>query len=143
MPREIALLACLIFVFVLLRQEAKDAVGVTSYLWVPTIWFLILASRSLGLWFGMGQQTIEQGSQLDQVVNLGLAGIALATLNKRRFDWSAAIRQSRWLIVLLAFMLVSTLWSDITFVSFRRWVTYAIAVIMIYSVKTEPLPRVA
>jgi O-antigen ligase len=143
MPPLVALIGCVLFVFFLLRQEAKEAVGVTNYLWVPTIWFLILASRSLALWFGTGGMTNEQGSQWDEVVNLALAAIALFTLAKRRFAWSVALRQSRWLIVLLTFMFVSTLWSDAPFVSFRRWVTYVIAGIMIYSVKSEPRPRVA
>ncbi len=143
MPSQVALIGCILFVFFLLRREAKEAVGVTNYLWVPTIWFLILATRSLAMWFGVGGETIEQGSIADQVVNLSLAGMAVITLAKRQFNWALAFRQNRWLIVLLLYMLVSTLWSEIAFVSFRRWVTYVIAVIMIFSVQTEPVPYVA
>lgn len=115
----------------------------TKYLWVPTIWFLILSSRSLALWFGTGGSTIEEGSFVDQLVNLTLAGIAIVIIGRRNFSWSVALRQNKWLILLLTYMLVSCTWSDIAFVSFRRWVTYAIAVVMIFYVQTEPSPRMA
>lgn len=143
MPAPLALLGCLAFVLFLLRIEHKESKGVTLYLWVPTIWFLLVASRSLGMWFQVGGETIEQGSILDQIVNLALGGIAVVTLAKRQFVWSVALRQNRWLILLLAYMLVSTLWSEIAFVSFRRWCTYVIAILMVFSVQTEPNPRVA
>jgi exopolysaccharide production protein ExoQ len=143
MPAPIAFLGCLAFVLFTLRMEHKEAKGVTAYLWVPTIWFLILASRSLAMWFGVGGETIEEGSIVDQFVNLGLAGIALIILAKRRFSWSLALRRNGAIIALLIFMLVSTIWSEIPFVSFRRWVTYAIAMVMIFSVQTEPNPRAA
>lgn len=146
MPPQIALLGCVAFVALLLAREikeAKEAAGVTNYLWVPTIWFLILSTRSLAMWFGTGGQTNEEGSIVDQVVNFALLGCALVTLAQRQFNWAVALRQNRWLIVMLAYMLVSTVWSEIPFVSFRRWVTYLIAAIMIFSVLTEPLPRVA
>jgi exopolysaccharide production protein ExoQ len=144
MPGPVALFGCVLFVLVLLRRESKEStIGVTNYLWVPTAWFLILATRSLAMWFGTGGATIEEGSVVDQVVNFGLFGLALATLIKRHFIFSAALRANKWLAFMLAFMLLSTLWSEISFVSFRRWCTYAIALIMILSVQTEPQPRVA
>ena len=144
MPPSIALLACVLFVLVLLRREAKEsAADVTPFLWVPTLWFLLMASRPLALWFGTGGETIEEGSIVDRWVQLALFMIALRTLFSRQFAWSVALQENRWLAVLLGFMLLSTLWSEMPFISFRRWVTYAIAVLMAWSVQTEPLPRVA
>lgn len=143
MPPILALFACVLFVLVLLHQESKESIGVTRYLWVPTIWFLIVASRSLALWFGTGGATNEEGSIVDQWVMFSLFGIALATLIKRRFAWSVALREHRWLAFLLGFMLLSTIWSKMPFISFRCWFTYLIAIIMVLSVQTEPRPRVA
>ena len=47
-------------------------------------------------------------------------------LARRRFDWAGALRRHGWLLALLAYMLVSTLWSDITLIALRRWVREAI-----------------
>lgn len=66
---------------------------------------------------------------------------ALAVLIKRRFDWFGAIRENVWLVVLVAFMLISVLWSDIPNTSFIRWTREFQAVLMAFLVLSEPFPR--
>lgn len=144
MPPSIALLGCVLFVLVLLRQEAKESAGgVTPFLWVPTVWFLITASRSLGLWLGTGGATIEEGSATDRMSLFVLFVIALATLMARQFPWSTTLRDQKWVVMLLAFMLLSCVWSDTFFISFKRWFRDAIAVVMCMCVLSEPRPRMA
>jgi O-antigen ligase len=53
------------------------------------------------------------------------------------------LRQNAWLIALLAYMLVSTLWSDIPLSAFKRWTREAIVVIMVLVVLSEADPRQA
>lgn len=115
----------------------------TPYLWVPTLWFLLIFSRPFALWFGSGGATIEEGSADDRIALLAFFVIALTALIRRRFDWSAALRAQIWVALLLGFMLVSTVWSEAPFISFRRWFTAVIAVTMVLSVQSEPLPRLA
>ena len=50
---------------------------------------------------------------------------------------------NRWLVLLISYMLVSILWSDIPFVAFKRWVREFTAVIMALLVLSEPAPRQA
>ena len=52
MPPPIALLICSAFVLFLLRQEARASQDVSKATWIPTLWILMIASRSLGAWFG-------------------------------------------------------------------------------------------
>ena len=143
MPPVIALLGCVVFVLVLLRQEAKESMGVTRYLWVPTVWFLLTCSRPLGLWLGMGGATIEEGSPVDRVFLTVLFVVALIVLNKRRFIWSVAFHEHKWLALLVGLMLVSTSWSDTPFISSKRWFRETIAVMICLSVLSEPKPRLS
>ena len=49
----------------------------------------------------------------------------------------ARCAQHGWLLALLAYMLVSTIWSDITLIAFRRWAREAIVVIMALVIMSE------
>src|SRR5215469_15675905 len=115
---SIALLLCTAFVLVLLRLERRASCGVSPAVWIPTLWTMITASRPLSTWFvGTGNSALasnDSGSPLDRWVLTGLTVAALLVLAQRRFDAASTLRKHRWLIVLLAYMFLSTLWSDIT-----------------------------
>ena len=52
MPSQLALIICILFVLWLLHLERKQTPNVSFSLWLPTIWMLCTASKSLGYWFG-------------------------------------------------------------------------------------------
>jgi len=54
---------------------------------------------------------------------------------------SVAIRENPWLMLLLGYMFVSIFWSDIPFVSFKRWTREFIVLVMSFVIATEPEPR--
>lgn len=143
MSSSLALLICIIFVFIMLRLDHKQSPGVSFALWIPTIWMLIVASRPLALWFQAGGTTIEEGSPLDRVFLTVLLCLGLIILTKRKFSLSNAIKENIWLMVLLGYLLVSCIWSDIPFISFKRWNKQLVAVVMAFVVATEPSPRKA
>jgi O-antigen ligase len=130
-------------VFFLLRLERKQAPKVSLALWIPTIWMLFTASKSLEVWFGSSGGDDLSGSPLDRAFLIGLLCLGLLILARRRFDWSTAIKKNIWLILLIGYMLVSILWSEIPFVSFKRWGRELIAIIMAFLVLTEPSRRQA
>jgi O-antigen ligase len=103
---------------------------------------LLIASKPLAIWFGVTGDN-ESGSVLDRLVLLGLAVAGMVVLGRRRFDWSRALRRHGWLLVLLVYMLVSTLWSDITFIALKRWIREGIVVIMALVILSEANPRQA
>jgi len=142
MPPIIALALCTGFVLFLLWIERQQARELSPALWIPTLWLMAMGSKPLGIWFGT-VGTNEIGSPFDRLFLTGLALAGLIVLARHRFGFAKALHENQWLLALLGYMLLSTLWSDITFISFKRWVREAIVVIMGLVILSEPDPRQA
>jgi exopolysaccharide production protein ExoQ len=142
----LATILCLIFVVKLMRIDRASSQGLSKALWLPTVWFIYCASRPLDEWFRSGQSLegggggIESGSILDRYFLTLLLVIGLGILQSRRINWQQAIKNNFWLFALLLFMLLSILWSDFQFVSFKRWVRTAGTAIMALVVLSEEEP---
>jgi O-antigen ligase len=104
---------------------------------------LSVASKSLAVWFGGRVEDIESGSPLDRIFISGLLLLALLILARRKLHWRLVLKKNGWLTLLILFMLISILWSDIPFISLKRWTKEITAVIMACVVLTEPAPRQA
>jgi exopolysaccharide production protein ExoQ len=145
MPPKIALLFCTMFVCILLWIDSTRDRKASKVVWIPTLWLMYCASRSVEYWFtgggliGEGGDIVE-GSPLDRILLSILIVIALMILFKRKINWSQVLRENRWLMIMFLYMLVSILWSDFPFVSFKRWVKTAGTVIMAMVVLTEMNP---
>jgi O-antigen ligase len=142
MPPPLALLLCTAFVVYLLRFDRRHTPGVSRALWIPTIWMFSVSTKPVGVWFAYGGGD-ENSSPLDQYFQISLLCLGLGTLARRRFDWGRAIRSQPWVMALLAYMLASTLWSDIALTSFKRWVRELVALVMAFVVLSQREPRQA
>jgi exopolysaccharide production protein ExoQ len=140
MPPILALILCTIFVLWLLRLEHKQYPDASMALWVPTIWFLLETTKPLAVWFGAGGATMEEGSPLDRTVLTILLGLSLLITLRRKFSWLESLKNNPTVIMLLCMMLVSILWSDMPFVSFKRWFRNLLPVAMAFFVATETDP---
>ncbi|MBN1363505.1 MAG: O-antigen ligase family protein [Syntrophaceae bacterium] len=109
----------------------------STALWIPTIWILYIASKPLAVWFGSSGD-VGDGSPLDRLFLIALLFLALFILVRRKFRWSNAIKENTFLILLISYMFVSVFWSEIPFISFKRWIRELQAVIMAFVVVTEP-----
>lgn len=140
----LALMLCSTFVFVLLWVEKRASRGVSAAMWIPTVWMLIAASRPLATW-SVGPAAVtegnESGSPLDRWVLIGLALAAILTLVRRRSDWWHNLRQHKWLLAMLAYMFLSTFWSDITVIALKRWTRELIVLLMALVLVSEIDPR--
>jgi len=144
MPPQLALLLCTAFVLFLLRLDRKQVGAVSSAMWIPTLWMLLIASKPLGVWFGSVSDTADtEGSPLDRSFLIATLCVGLVLLARRRFDWSKVMREHVWLMLLLGWALVSLLWSESPFICFKRWIRELVAVIMGCLVLTEPAPAKA
>jgi exopolysaccharide production protein ExoQ len=143
MPRQLALLLCSVFVFYLLKYDRKQSIGVSWVLWVPTLWMFSITSRSINAWFGGGGGDAETGGGWDHIFQAGLFCIGSMVLLRRKLNWAEAIRNNLWLSVLIGWMLVSIVWSDMPLISFKSWVKEILAVVMALVVLTEPEPKQA
>ena len=141
MPPQLALLICIIFVLFLLRLERKQAPDISRVLWIPTIWMLSIATKPVGIWLGV--MADAEGSPADRVFYSGFLCLGLFVLAWRKGAWSSAIKENPWLMLLIGYMFVSITWSDIPYISFKRWVRELVAVVMAFLVLTERDPRQA
>lgn len=140
----LALILCMLLVLWLLKLDHKQSEQVTAATWIPTLWFLICASRPLAWWITgqnvTGDISALEGSSLDRNVLLLLILIACLLLVRSSFEWTRFISENKPLLLLFGFMLFTIAWSDFPFVSFKRWFKTAGSVIMGIVVLSEPNP---
>jgi len=144
MPPLLALAVGLAFVFVLLAIEHRRAT--TSFaLWIPTIWMFFAASRPLSRWFAVAQSSGQsEGSLLDRLMMtaLILAGMAILIGRRRQIDWGGFVRRNFWLIAFFLYLGLSAMWSEVPYISLKRWIRTSGVIVMAMVVMTEaePLP---
>ena len=144
MPPFVALILCTIFVLCLLTIDHKRTPDNSFALWIPVIWILLIAGKPLAIWFSYSATEGEYGSPLDRNFIIMLIIVGLLILFKRRFSFTKTLKDNIWLTLLICYMLLSTLWSDIGFTtSFSRWVREMPALIMAFIILSEKDPREA
>ena len=130
------------------RRDFREQPKVTRALWIPILWFLIIGSRPVSLWldlFGLsvGGSSLEEGSPVDAAVYFSLIAAGVVVLKSRQIRLGEIIRHNRLLTAFLAYCLVSILWSDFPFVSFKRWIKILGHPVMALVLLTEPDPEEA
>jgi O-antigen ligase len=143
MPSSIALLAYFLLVVLFLHwsKDPKDSPA----LWLPVIWLFIVSSRLPSVWFGVSSATsavaaTEEGNSLDRTVYLALLATALYVLARRKVHWSEFFARNLTLTSYLAFALISVIWSDYSFISFKRYVRDLNPYVMAFVVLSDPRP---
>jgi len=147
MPPNLALLIGAVFVFFAFRSDRKRDIGDTNGLFWPTLWYLVVATHPLGFWLQLwgfplpgGSDDPTEGSVIDRFFFLTLTIIGIRILSRRHFEWGATIRRNPWLVALLAFMALSILWSQFSFVSFKRYIKVIGSVVMALVILTQSDP---
>ncbi|MFT3781737.1 MAG: O-antigen ligase family protein [Nibricoccus sp.] len=147
MPPKLALLFGVIFILVAFRFEKKRDFGLTSGLFWPTLWYMVVASRPIGVWlitWGVplpgGVANPEDGSIIDRLFFAILAVIGLRILSKRGFSWTRAIADNKCLTFFVLYIAISICWSDYTFVSFKRFIKLFGSIVMAMVVLTNGRP---
>jgi len=131
---------------VLLRWSSKDGKQ-SPALWVPVIWLFIISSKLPSQWLGLNPMSLttafEEGSNLDRIIYLSLIVACLCILSTRRLNWGELLARNSALLWLLLFALVSVIWSDFTYVAFKRWFRDLGLYLMILVVLTDSRPEIA
>jgi len=144
MPSFLALLLWFVLLLALLRFDPARDPGTSMALWVPLTWMFIIATRLPSQWvgvpFGQSTQALEEGNPLDRTVSFVLILVAIGILVSRSFNWGAFVTRNLVLVAFLFFALVSVLWSDFPFVSFKRWFRDLGNYFMILVVLSDPRP---
>lgn len=124
-----------------MKKDIALRKGVSSAIWIPTIWVAITASRPLSTWFafGGGDETLE-GSPLDRLGFFVLIVAAWYTVSRRKINWSTFIPQNWPVFLFYGFLLISVIWANSPFVSFKRWFKETGNIIVLLVVLTEADP---
>jgi O-antigen ligase len=116
-------------------------------LWIPTIALFILASRTPSQWLSgsvsITVQSVEDGDPLDRAVTLLLILAAFGILFARSFKWKDFLAKNLAFTTLLAFGLVSIIWSDFPLVAARRWLRDFGTISILLVVLSDPHPAEA
>jgi exopolysaccharide production protein ExoQ len=138
---HLILLGFLAFAFWLIRQDTKRREGISPALWIPTLWVGIIASRPVSAWTGIsGSGDTLDGSPMDRAFYLTLILLSLIVLSRRALDWGWLIGRNWPLIVFYGFLLVSVLWANSPFSSFKRWFKESGNIIIALVILTDPRP---
>lgn len=145
MPPRLASCLCAALILWLFYRNSRGRGGVSAGLWIPFLWLGINASKPLAYWFGAVDSSADleallEGSAIDRNVFLGLILAGVTVLIRRRLDWNLILRSNRCIWLLHFYLLVSVIWSDYPFVSFKRWFKDFGNVIMILIIITEKNP---
>ena len=146
-PPFIALLCTVAFVAFLFRRDIRERANVTGALWIPLLWMVLIASRSVTQWLhtldlaNLG--SAEEGNPIDALIYFMLIVAGVGVLNQRQVSLGEIFRNNRWLMAFLLYCFVAILWSDFPFVAFKRWTKIIGHPIMVLILLTEPDPAEA
>jgi exopolysaccharide production protein ExoQ len=125
MPPSLATLLWFILTLVLFRLDPAKDRDASPALWIPTAWIFFTASRLPAQWLGASvgtaSQAMEEGNPIDRLIFSGLMILSIVVLMSRSFNWNRFFSRNFALIALIAFALVSAVWSDFPLVSAKRW----------------------
>jgi exopolysaccharide production protein ExoQ len=147
MPPNLALLLWAVLLLGLLRFDPAKDPGTSAALWLPVFWMFFVGSRLPSQWLGVqvavGAQALEEGNALDRTIFFGLIAWAIAILMARGFNWGAFFSRNIALCLFIGFALVSVVWSDYSFVAFKRWFRDLGFYVMPLLVLSDPRPAEA
>jgi O-antigen ligase len=148
LPPTLALFLTVGFVIFLFRRDIRQRPNVTGALWLPLIWVLLMASRSVAQWlyilhFPVALGSLEEGNPLDALVYSSLIIAGLYVLNKREVSLSEVFGNNGWLMAFLLYCFIAILWSDFPFVAFKHWIKVLGHPIMVLVLFSEPDPEEA
>jgi O-antigen ligase len=145
MPPILALFLTIGFIVFLFRRDFREQPNVTAALWLPFFWVVISSSRFVSQWleiFGLdlGGVSVEEGSPVDATFFFGIILSGIYVLYRRQVSCLEFVRDNRWVAIYLAYCLMAVLWSDYSFIAFKRWIKLLGQPVMVLVVLTEPDP---
>jgi hypothetical protein len=145
MPPTVASCLTVIFVIWLFRCNRERAVKMSRALWIPVIWVAIMGSMPVACWINgretdLNLKSSAEGSPLDRNICILMIIAGYMVLKKRQINWSEVFQRNRVLWAFYAFAVVSVIWGEEPFVSFKRWIREIGNLIMILVILTEEDP---
>lgn len=144
MPASLALLICLVYIFLYLRVDRDRQHEVSKAMLIPFAWMSIAGSRYVGQWLhprDPGNISVYlEGSPVDRAVFLFLIIAGVIILIKRKLAWREIFTKNIWVWLYFVYGLISIAWADYGFVAFKRWIKGVGTVVMVLIILTETKP---
>src|SRR4029077_16704267 len=144
MPPPLALAITLLLIGYLIRRDCSVAPRPSPAVWIPILWLLINGSRQASQWLASGPQfqsrALYEGSPVDQVVYGTLIVAGILVLAKRHVQISQLSKNSSWIILFFLYEGISCVWSDYSFIAFRRWIKASGDFVMVFVLLSDPYP---
>jgi exopolysaccharide production protein ExoQ len=150
MPPTIATIVFALGVIGFFALDRDRNARTSKGLWIPVVWLLINGSRPVSLWLdshpSMKMQNASQyldGNPVERFVYSSLLAVGLVILAGRRAQVGRLLRRNSVILLFFSYCAVSTLWSDYTDVSFKRWIKGVGDLVMVLIVLTDSHPFAA
>ena len=141
MPPSLALFLCVCFIVWLFWLDMRQRRAGSWGLLVPGLWVAILGSRSVGRWFNLSSgATSLEGNPVNLCVDGALILASLIILQRRAFAWGTFARSNKALILIYAYLALTSLWSFFPIPSLKRIVKDFGSVLMVLVILTEHDP---
>jgi hypothetical protein len=144
MPPYVALAGCFCLVVGLFVLDRRWRHAISIGGWLPLAWAVLQGTRPITTWLSPSSinslEAVYEGSPVDRTVYLVLIAGGLCVLLARRFNWLRFASANKWIVVFFAYLCISLLWSDYTFIAFKRWVKDLGNLIMVLVVVSEANP---
>lgn len=141
MSSQLSLFVCILFVLWLYIRDRHERPMTSFSLWIPLIWIVIICSRPISVWLGGdipdNPEEYFTGSPLDRNIFFSLIIFGLIVLSRRKIKCYEIFTCNKLIISYFIFCLISVLWADYPFISFKRWIKDFGNLIMVLIVITE------
>jgi exopolysaccharide production protein ExoQ len=114
-------------------------------LYIPLAWMLIIGGRNISSWTLTpvemdSPEELLAGSPVDRNTLLILIILGAVALYRRKPAWRTIVSGNRWFFAFFIYCGLSALWSDLPFVSLKRWTKELGNVIMVLILLSENDP---
>jgi exopolysaccharide production protein ExoQ len=146
MNPQLATVVYLVLILGLFWLDRERQLRVSAALWITTLWLLINGSRPVSIWLDPSLAVVNdslEGSPTDAAVYGTLLAAALAVLFWRRQRTAKFLRANLPILLFFAYCAISVLWSDYSFIAFKRWIKSLADLAVVLVVVTELNPTAA
>ncbi len=148
MTQLIGTIVCVASIAWLFFMDRDAGARPSKALWIPTAWLLINGSRAVSTWLHMTPavslaQQYTEGSPIDAVIYGVLIVAGALVLNFRSRQVRQFLRDNLPLLLFFSYCALSIVWSDHSFIAFKRWSKSVGDLVMVIVVLTDPYPLAA
>ena len=125
MNPKFASILCTIVIIFLFWTEFRNKNNNPISLWIPFIWMFLSGSRYVSGWINLNPSYVsisgyDKGSPIDAAVFFILIILGFIILFRRKIVWLQWISENKIVFSYFLFCGLSIIWSEISFVSFKR-----------------------